>query len=181
MKILEFQPYTECVRAVWRWWSDATANAGRPPRRLEIDPSAFLLALSKVWLVEWEAETDSFRYRLSGEDINRTHGRSLKGKTIREVFPPASQERVDSAWRQVLSQPAVAHQLGNIYEDDQTTRHGERLTLPIFDDEGLTARYVFGVTAHLRDDEAEELGGAELLPNYNHVFYSVKELLAKKA
>lgn len=181
MKILEFQPYTEAVREVWRWWSGATLNAGRPPRRREIDPAAFLSALSKVWLVEWVAEKDSFRYRLAGEDVNRTHGFSLRGKTIEEIFPDASRERVDAAWREVLGQPAVAHQLGNIYEDAQTTRQGERLTLPILGDRGREARYVLGITAQLRDDESNELDGDDLLPNYNHVFYSVKELLAKKA
>jgi hypothetical protein len=181
MKILEFQPYTECVRDVWKWWSGATVANGRPPRRLEIDPSAFVSALSKVWLVEWVAEIDGFRYRLAGEDIHRAHGMSLKGKTIEEILPAASRDRVDAAWREVLGAPAVAHQLGNIYEDAQTIRQGERLTLPILGEEGLDARYVFGVTAHLRETESEELGEAELLPNYNHVFFTVKELLAKKA
>lgn len=181
MNILDFQPYTEAVREVWRWWSGTAASAGRPPHRLEIDPAAFVSALSKVWLVEWIAEKDSFRYRLAGEEINRTHGLSLKGKTIDRIFPAATRARVDTAWREVLGQPAIAHQLGNIYEDGQTSRQGERLALPILDEKGRSPRYVFGVTAHLRDGESEELGREALLPNYNHVFYTVKELLAKKA
>ena len=105
----------------------------------------------------------------------------MKGKTIDGISPPATRARVDTAWREVLGQPAIAHQLGNIYEDGQSTRQGERLALPILDDKERSPRYVLGVTTHLRDGETEELGRNALLPNYNHVFYTVKELLAKKA
>lgn len=181
MKILEFQPHEEHVRQVWRWWSGVTLNAGRPPRRIEIDPGAFLQALHKVWLVEWVAELDSFRYRLAGEDINRTHGFSLKGKTVAEIFAPAARERVDTAWREVLGRPAVGYQLGKIYEDEQTVRQGERLVLPILADEGSTAGYLLGVTSHPRNPFDEDPRIAELLPNENHVFFSLKDLLAKKA
>ncbi|MEX0923216.1 MAG: PAS domain-containing protein [Rhodovibrionaceae bacterium] len=182
MQILEFQPYAEHVRLVWRWWSHIAIERGRPPRRGEVDPAAFLPALHKVWLVEWLAESDCFRYRLAGEDINRTHGFSLKGRTLEEVFPGPTRARIDAAWREVLGQPAISYQVGQIYLDGQTTRHGERLVLPLLDDRTKTAGYLLGITSHPKGlPEEEAVESLSLQPNFNHSFFSLKELLAKKA
>lgn len=181
MQILEFQPYAKHVQQVWRWWSGAVIDKGRPPRRTEIDPGAFLSALSEVWLVEWLSEADTFRYRLAGEDINRTHGLSLKGKTIEEIFAAPTRKRVGDAWRQVLGQPAIAYQAGQIYMDGETTRQGERLALPLLADEGAQAGYILGITAHPKNFAEEQVDSLTLLPNHNHVFFPLKDLLAKKA
>ncbi len=181
MQILEFQPYAEPVRQVWRWWSSAMLSLGRPPRRSEVDPGAFLQALTQVWLVEWLAEQDNFRYRLAGEDINRTHGFSLKGKTLEEIFPAESCARIGGAWRQVLGQPAISYQVGSIYEDGQTARSGERLVLPLLAEHGMTPIYLLGITSHPRELPVQAIDALTLQPNHNHSFISLKELLARKA
>lgn len=182
MRIVEFQPYGDHTRQVWRWWSGTTFELGRPPRHNEIDPGAFIRALHKLWLVEWLARNDSFRYRLAGEEINRTHGFSLRGKGLAEVIPNnETRPQIEGAWRRVLAEPAVSYQTGYIYLNGQTVRKGERLVLPILANESDTPTFLLGITSLAKARELELMEAESPEPDYTHDFFPLKELLVKKA
>ena len=136
------------VQDFWRWWSHSVTSKGRLPRHDEVEMPPLRRVLTKLWLVEWLEESDSFRYRLAGETINARFGFNLKGVTAAELFTPKTCAAVESAWRQVLAQPAVAYQAGEIYPDGQTILLGERLAVPLLDVATLRPRFVLGVTDH---------------------------------
>ena len=181
MRMSEFQPYGDHPRKVWRWWSGVTFDLGRPPRHNEIDPGAFIRTLHKVWLVEWLAETDSFRYRLAGEDINRTHGFSLKDKFLDDVIPAETRPQIAAAWRRVLAEPAVSYQTGYIYLNGQTVRKGERLLLPILSNSTDSPAFLLGITLLAKPSELLEMESESPQPDYTHDFFPLKDLLVKKA
>lgn len=172
---------SESVHDVWRWWQLSLQIKGRPPRHDEVDLPPLRRALSKLWLVEWLAEDDGFRYRLAGEAINTRYGMSLKGKTTAELFTPATRAAIDTAWRQVLAQPAAAYQAGEIYPDGQTILFGERLAVPLLDDAGRQPSFILGVTDHPLGFPEDRQTVNPMQPRDSHLFFPIEEMLAKAA
>lgn len=181
MKNIEAQLQTEPVGRLWRWWSNTARQLGRPPRREEIDPAGFIPALRMVWLVEWVAEKDSFRYRLAGEAVSRTSGVLLRGRMIEEVLPPEIRASTVDAWREAVARPAVAYQYGMLYPSEETALLGERLVLPILGRSGSDAHYLLGATAHVHGRAQEDAFVRPLAPVADYAFHPVKDLLARTA
>lgn len=172
---------SQSVQDVWRWWHLSLLAKGRPPRHDEVDPAALRRALAKLWLVEWQSDNGTFRYRLAGEAINKRYGTCLRGKTTAELFTPAARAAIDTAWRRILSQPAVAFQSGKIYPDQQTILFGERLALPLLDDVSLRPRFILGVTDHPPGFPENRQTVNPQKPGDSHRFFPVDAMLPKVA
>lgn len=172
---------SENVQDFWRWWSCFLESTGRPPRRSEVDLPSLRRTLSKLWLVEWREDGDTFQYRLAGEAINLRYGFNLKGMTPAELFTPVTRAAIEGAWRQVLAQPAVAYQAGEIYPDGQTILLGERLAVPLLDDAGRQPRFVLGITDHPPGFPEDMQTVNPLQPDDSHLFFPIEAMLPRKA
>lgn len=135
--------------------------------------------LSKLWLVEWHEDGDSFRYRLVGEAINKRFGLRLKGKTTAELFTPQTRVEIDAAWRQILAQPAACYQAGEIYPDGQTILLGERLAVPLLDDACKRPRFVLGITDHPTGFPEDRRTVNPQRAGDSHVFFPIDAMLPR--
>lgn len=124
------------------------ARAGRlMPARGDIDPTAIVPAIGQVWIMEVTPDTDSFRYRLAGEDINMVYGFSLAGKTLEEVHGGENLIGIRERLSQVVNERCILYSHGvTQYRDGETSRH-DRLVLPLSDD-GQAVSDVIGVTKY---------------------------------
>lgn len=131
-----------------RWWI-ASYEDGALPKRREIDVSAIRSTLPHIWLVAYFPDTDEFYYRLAGERVNDTFGFSLRGKRLDQVVGAHILETARAHYHHVLQTPGAVHARGRVYS--QSGRHcdGERLALPLADDNG-TPKFIIGATEYGR-------------------------------
>lgn len=118
------------VRSVLAHWLDLRAGRMLPARR-EIDPGSIRTALAHVWLCDYERASDSFRYRLSGEEVNAIHGKSLVGRDLAEALPPDAIAEALDRYRQMMREPFVIHMIGKIHLTDGRALDGERVVVPL--------------------------------------------------
>lgn len=133
------------VQAVLQHWLDARGD--RPcPDKDDIDPAAFPQHLHKIWMCTVDESLQEFRYRLSGEHINRVFGFSLKGRSLTEILDPDLVPVVRYRYRRVAEDPCIHYSLGHVYADKQQMGTGERLIMPL----GLDGRIgvLIGVTEY---------------------------------
>jgi hypothetical protein len=132
------------LRTVTRWWTRACDEKTLPSRH-HIDLNEIRRVLDRVWLVEYVVEEEAYRYRLAGEHINATFGFSLRGKYLQDVIEPHMLPTVMHRFDHVLRGPGAVHATGRVYSRVDWHREGERLILPLADDE-RTPTHLFGVT-----------------------------------
>ncbi len=127
---------------------------GKPvPLKRDIDPMAIPTCLPHVWLYRYDPLRDVFICRLAGEEINLAWGRSIKGRTLREIVGPDDAAVIHARWRHLLEQPAILH--GS--RDERLSLHqhktAERLILPLTDRENGHATYLIGISIYQIADE----------------------------
>lgn len=148
------------VRALYEFWL-ARSEMTRVPTRRELDPTQIPSVLSIVWLYELEEETDRFRCRLAGESIGDRYGGSIRGRYVEDILGSEVGREVDAHYRRILDLPALGHSVGRVYSPIGRTGLGERILLPLCDDEGRH-RLVLGATAYAwfagdaRPDDTDE-------------------------
>ena len=134
------------VKALYEFWL-ARSGMERVPTRRELDPTQIPTVLSIVWLYELEEETDRFRCRLAGESIGDRYGGSIRNRYVEDILGPEVGREVDAHYRRILAMPAIGHSVGRVYSPIGRTGLGERILLPVTDDEGRS-RLILGATAY---------------------------------
>ena len=134
-----------------RVWLDSRREGAMVPYRSDLDPVALGRAglMPDLWLVESD-DKGGFFYRLAGENINQVFGQSLRGKHISEVYTDEALAEVLGRWGEMLANSFGFHTRGTVIAAREV--HGERLVLPLCDDNGAV-RYLIGATDY-------ELGGS---------------------
>lgn len=119
----------------------------RMPSRRDIDPMDIPWALAKIALVDYDAETGDYRFRIVGNDITEAVGRTnMKGLTLRDLGPLDAIRNVEENWRPLVDGPCVVHVSGFIYFLMNRYPLGERLLLPLSeDDRTLTGALILDV------------------------------------
>jgi hypothetical protein len=132
------------VASVCSYWCSLLDGA-RPPERRRLDPARMLRALPYLWIAERE-EDDPPRFclRLSGEEVNRLFGESIRHHYISEIFPSPIAEEVDNKLERVVATPAIVWTLGPFFETSPDGPKGECVVMPLMV-EGR-CRAVLGVT-----------------------------------
>ena len=116
------------------------------PARSEVEPTAFFHALPKVWICDWLPQSVNARCRISGDDIDRIYGKSLRGLTLEHYVSPEMLEKVRELYRHVAEEPAIYHSIGKVYVLSRDLHgYGERVILPLSDD-GTRTTHFLGVT-----------------------------------
>ncbi|MGD1875996.1 MAG: PAS domain-containing protein [Kiloniellaceae bacterium] len=117
----------------------------RPPSRSDLTPDAMPRILSDIWLMDYEPEGARLRYRLAGENIRARYDYPLVGKCLDEILAAEARDKVLRYFRACVEKPAVSSGVGRLYHEWDRPGYGERLLLPLLDDNGLPQGLV-GIT-----------------------------------
>jgi hypothetical protein len=117
------------IRPLFEEWNRAR-GAKATPRWSDLDPSAMKPALPYIW--SWWRDGDGeYFIRLAGENVVQTLGFSMRGQSLRKLFPEAVAQLAIDRYDRVLGEPALCHMRGSIFSDDQRRGEGERIILPL--------------------------------------------------
>ncbi len=125
----------------------ARRDGARVPLRSRIAPMDFPKLLSNVFLYEYVAADDDFHIRLAGEEIRTMLQTTLQGAKLAEVFPPEIANVVRERYGQVCRDGSVMHNIGLVFERMGGSGQGERIVMPLADDQGV-ARFLLGATVY---------------------------------
>lgn len=118
------------------------------PAFADIDPIDIPSLLSYLWIHDYDPDADRFHCRLTGESVRSTYDFKVVGRDVEDIVGSAAYPVVSERYRAVLTIPAVAHGTGRIYGHTiGRVGVGERLYLPLADDEGR-ARMIIGATIY---------------------------------
>ncbi len=134
------------LRRIAAHWQ-AVRGDKRLPAWKDIDPLAIARDLPIVWSWQYDRQTDSFTGRLSGEDINKAFGRSLRGVPMQDFFRDWEFEKIFARHRRVVTEPCFAHGSGPVFIHAQRYGDGERIIMPLADD-GVTGDGIIGATVY---------------------------------
>lgn len=151
------------LRRLVALWHAARGGAAGPPRKSAIDAIDLGKAglLPQVWLVARQPD-GRLVYRLAGEDINAVFGRSIAGCTLEELLDPDEAAVITARWHRVLNELVAMHTVGDVYSETGSLYRGERVVLPLADDDG-TPRFLIGATDYRLMDGELEFGTASMI------------------
>ncbi len=115
------------------------------PSRADLDPIEIPWALSRIFLIDFEAPR-TFRYRLAGQEISRIFGGNMKGRTLQDILSPEACERVTDRWMNLVETPAVLCMKGLVYLPKDRVPMGERIMLPLAEAPGGPVSGLIGMT-----------------------------------
>ncbi|MHA1536623.1 MAG: PAS domain-containing protein [Alphaproteobacteria bacterium] len=129
------------------WWEKC--RAGRVgPSRTEVDPVELKPVLAHLTLVEFDPETASFRFRLSGTYIHQLHNRDIAYTGVDEMEPPAYRNLLNEHYREVIETGAANAYEIRFISHDNFERHYTSLRLPLSEDgehaDGIVTLDIFG-------------------------------------
>lgn len=134
------------LQRLFEYWRGQ--RRGRPmPSIRDIDPIDISWALSRIFLIDY-TPSDGFVYRLAGEEIASAFGHAnLKGLRLADVVTrPERQVAVETAWRRAVEEHCLIAMKGMVYYGANRTAMGERLVLPLTNDEGDRVSCLLGMT-----------------------------------
>lgn len=134
------------LRRVAAHWQ-AVRGDRRLPAWKNIDPLAIARDLPIVWSWQYDRGTDRFTGRLSGEEINKAFGRSLRGVPMQDFFKDWEYEKIFARHRRVVTEPCFAHGRGPVFIHARRYGDGERIILPLADD-GENGDGIIGATVY---------------------------------
>lgn len=134
------------LRRLINLWLAAREAGAAIPRKARVDPIDMARAglLPQIWLVERQPDR-RLVYRLAGEEINAVFGRSIAGATLEDLMSQPQAEIVVARWNRVLDEALVMHAVGEVYSDAGNLYSGERIVLPLADDDGAP-HFLIGAT-----------------------------------
>jgi hypothetical protein len=91
---------------LYRYW-DARRGLRPMPRRADIDPVDMRAWLSRVTLVDVDAATQRFRYRLVGTEVVALRGFDPTGRSVEAAWTHEDAQVVQAAYRHVTEQKAA--------------------------------------------------------------------------
>ena len=150
-----------------RIWMNEREDGALLPEKSVVDPIDLGRAglLPSIWLAEREANGD-FRYRISGEMVDRVFGRSLMGERISSCYPVDALRSTLGLWHRMLEQKLGFHSQALVYVKSGVPFKGERMSLPLVNENG-EPKYIIGLTIY--DDQAS-------LPERHQNFLSQDQL-----
>src|SRR5581483_7312046 len=121
------------LKKIAQHWNSVRAGR-RMPAWKDIKPAAIAPHLPIVWAYKYDAASDSFTGRLSGEKIAQIFGKNLRGLSMRDVYPPADYPRLFARVRRVVTEPAFHRNTGMVFRHVERLGIGERIIMPLASD-----------------------------------------------
>jgi hypothetical protein len=144
----------ERLRGLLRHWLERRGD-GLAPVRTAIDPTAIGAILASVWMSDFLPAERRFRMRLAGEEINHLYGRNITPCYFEDIIAPTMLGDVMRRYLRVVGDPAVMHCGGHIYLASERSQMGERIVLPLADENGAIM-HVIGASIFRTDPRAVE-------------------------
>ena len=114
------------------------------PGRRDFDPAQLGRYLPKVYIYQFDDDVGDFICRLAGEQVHEAWGVRIKGLSLREVVGDQNHPAALLRWRAVVETPLIQYGLIEEQTGRNTRRIGERLIVPMHDEEGQI-RLVLGL------------------------------------
>lgn len=134
------------LRSLVQLWCAASNDGYSLPVKTRIDPVdlARIGIMPIVWLLE-RREDGELYCRLAGEDIVTAIGRATRGRKISDIYDKPSSELIIQQWDRILDKCETSHNKGVVVASQGRKYFGERLAMPLADDEGHP-RFILGAT-----------------------------------
>jgi len=117
------------------------------PGWADLDATVLRENLTIVWAWKYDRASDRFTGRLAGEEINDAFGKSLRGADMAEFFKDFDYPNIFARHKRVVTEPACAHGLGQVFAHAQRVGLGERIIMPLAED-GVHGDGIFGATLY---------------------------------
>lgn len=138
------------LRRIAEYWLSRT-NGRRMPGRTDIDPIDIPWALSQFFMVDYDRETEKYRYRIAGNEVEEIFSRftgrfSMRGVNLDEMLPPESAAIVHERWRPLVENGDIVYMSGLVYAAAERIPLGARILLPLSDREDGEPSGLIGYT-----------------------------------
>lgn len=134
------------ISSFYDYWNGLRAT-GTLPAQDSIDPAHIAPLLPFVWLVRWNDQVDDFVYRLAGENVLDIVRQPVRHKRLGALYEPVFAETLRRRFHRLCSGPTAYYERGRVYRHIDRYGFGERLALPLADEEGRN-RLVIGCTVY---------------------------------
>lgn len=117
------------------------------PRRSQISPLDFPDLLSMAFLYEFDPASQDFHIRLAGDHVAHMLQTARAGARLSDVFPARALPIVLERYRRICLTPCVMHNIGQVFHNLGGAGFGERIAMPLHDDDGSPA-FFLGATSY---------------------------------
>ncbi len=160
----------ERLRSLYEYWHGLGLAAGGLPSVQAFDPLPLPKLLPNLWIMEVAPDTQRFRMRLAGENINAIYRRNIGGQYFSNVFERSELDLIVARYTRALNEPAIVRAVGAVYSAAGRFSRGERLALPMLGRSGLTDT-MLGVTVY--DERMVDAGSVHVMGGVP-TFHSVR-------
>ncbi|WP_323797134.1 PAS domain-containing protein [Nisaea sp.] len=138
------------LRRIADYWL-SKCNGRRMPSRLDIDPIDIPWALSRIFLVDYDRETEKYSYRVAGNEVEEIFSQftkkfSMRDVNLDEMLPPGSAPIVHERWRPLAENGDIVYMSGLVYAAVERVPLGARILLPLSDREDGEPSGLIGYT-----------------------------------
>lgn len=121
------------------------------PRRNDVDPLDIPWALPEIFLVDYDRELETYRYRVAGSEIEAvfkpfTGRNTMRSATLQTMLPRKAAALVHERWRPLAENGDIVYMSGLIYHAADRTPIGSRILLPLSDRDDLLPTGLLGFT-----------------------------------
>jgi hypothetical protein len=118
------------LKVVAAHWLAARRGREMPPWA-SLMPSAIKLQLPNVWSYTYDFATNSFTGRLAGDRVAAIFGKNFHGLPMSEAHPKHDYSSLFAKCKRVLTEPALYHGTGIIFDVAGKFYTGERIIMPL--------------------------------------------------
>ncbi|WP_193172679.1 PAS domain-containing protein [Nisaea nitritireducens] len=138
------------LRRIADYWL-SRCNGRRMPGRTDIDPIDIPWALSRLFLVDYDRETEEYSYRVAGNEVEEIFSRftekfSMRDVNLDEMLPLGSAPIVHERWRPLVQNGDIVYMSGLVYAVAERIPLGARILLPLSDREDGKPSGLIGYT-----------------------------------
>lgn len=119
------------------------------PSRQDIDPVAFFRTLRHIWIMEYVPDLETYRYCLTGEEVNLSSEQSIIGQTVEETHPSSQIDEVKSHLDRVRQEKSIMIMHGETLHVNGLKSQHERIIFPLSSN-GKTVTEMIGATSYQR-------------------------------
>jgi hypothetical protein len=137
------------------YWFDCRRAGAAVTRRQDFDIFHIPALVPRLFLYDYNPVQRSFVLRVAGEEIRRLLPGSLPGAAIEQIMPSVILPSVLERYRRVCEEPAAMHAIGRVFLNLGGTGVGERVVLPLANDQGKVHQ-LLGATIYMLGDQHEQ-------------------------
>lgn len=119
------------LRAAYEYWLTRSAGGTRIPDKAGFDPVDMRAFLANVLLIDKEAATGRFRYRLAGTEICDVYGLEPKGRYVDEVLRGEYRDFLIGVYERVVREKVCIYCESHLQVADGAKKHIERIICPM--------------------------------------------------